>query len=549
MGVSATSHKVIGNVLREVLAARRRRAVDARIIQKPGDDGVTDVRIVEAKHNADVQAAIADGTFNVAAGTAWLWAAEKSANLVDVLFVDEAGQISLANVLAMGRSARNIVLLGDPLQLEQPIQGSHPPGAERSALAHLLGDYETMPEDLGLFLPHTWRMHPNVTAFTSDAFYEGRLHSEPTLERQSLAGPRPLRGAGARVIAAEHAGGENVSPEEARLVADVAALLVTSGASWMDRFGDTRPITWDDVLIVAPYNAQVGAIQPAAAAGGTRRHRRQVPGPGGADQHLLDDEQLAGGRAARHGLPVLPPPPQRRHVTRALYRGRGGGAGPSPRSGPNAGADAPRERSLPVCGGRPRLAADLDVDRNRHRTPGRVVHRAVTPAPFRDRPQPVRVNAIRRQTDAHRRAERARMNPVVGAGDSAVIRLGIDDDLEALQRHPLLSGTHGDQGGDARGVRSAEIPAGGRSRPPAADARRHVGAQGRSVWAVHGHREAGLDPGGRGGVAIARLVWVIRQVGARATQGIADLGHASPVNASRISPSESTASVRWPCSG
>jgi uncharacterized protein len=216
---------------------------------------------VAAKGNGDVQVGLADGTFNVAAGTAWLWAAPKSANLVDVLVVDEAGQISLANVLAMGRSARNIVLLGDPLQLEQPIQGSHPPGAERSALAHLLGDNETMPEDLGLFLPHTWRMHPNVTAFTSEAFYEGRLHSEPTLERQALTGPQPLRGAGARVIASEHAGGENVSPEEARLVADVAALLVTSGASWTDRFGDTRPLTWDDVLIVAPYNAQVGAIR------------------------------------------------------------------------------------------------------------------------------------------------------------------------------------------------------------------------------------------------------------------------------------------------
>jgi uncharacterized protein len=261
VGVSATSHKVIGNVLREVLAAAAKAGVETRIIQKPGDDGVTDERIVEARNNGDVQAGLADGTYNVAAGTAWLWASPKSAGLVDTLFVDEAGQISLANVLAMGRSARNIVLLGDPLQLEQPIQGSHPPGAERSALAHLLGDHETMPEELGLFLPHTWRMHPNVTAFTSEAFYEGRLHSEPTLERQALSGPRPLRGAGPRVIAAEHAGGENVSPEEARLVADVAALLVTSGASWTDRDGETHPIGWDDVLIVAPYNAQVGAIR------------------------------------------------------------------------------------------------------------------------------------------------------------------------------------------------------------------------------------------------------------------------------------------------
>jgi uncharacterized protein len=261
VGVSATSHKVIGNVLRDILAAAVEAGVDARIVQKAGEDGVADDRVVAAKENRDVQDGLADGSFNVAAGTAWLWATPKSAGLLDTLFVDEAGQISLANVLAMGRSARNIVLLGDPLQLEQPIQGSHPPGAERSALAHLLGPHETMPEELGLFLPHTWRMHPDVTVFTSEAFYEGRLHSEPTLELQALSGPQPLRGAGARVIASDHAGGENVSPQEARQVADIAGLLIASGASWTDRFGKPHPITWDDVLIVAPYNAQVGAIR------------------------------------------------------------------------------------------------------------------------------------------------------------------------------------------------------------------------------------------------------------------------------------------------
>ncbi|HET7685277.1 MAG TPA: TM0106 family RecB-like putative nuclease [Candidatus Limnocylindria bacterium] len=261
VGISATSHKVITHFLARVLEAAD--GVEVRAMQKVGDGGafVDDPRVTLVEKNGQVQEALASGSCNVAAGTAWLWAAEKSADMVDVLFVDEAGQISLANVLAMARAARSIVLLGDPQQLEQPIQGSHPPGADRSALAHLLGDHDTMPEDLGIFLEHTWRLHPRVAAFTSEAFYEDRLGSEGTLERQALHGPDPLRGAGLRLLESEHAGSENASPEEARQVADIAALLVASGATWTDRHAEVRPVTWDDVLIVAPYNAQVGEIR------------------------------------------------------------------------------------------------------------------------------------------------------------------------------------------------------------------------------------------------------------------------------------------------
>ena len=181
--------------------------------------------------NADVQDGLARGTFNAAAGTVWLWAAERSAEMVDVLFVDEAGQMSLANVLAMSRSTRAIVLLGDPQQLDQPLQGSHPPGADRSALAHLLDGHDAMPEHLGLFLEHTWRLHPSLTAFTSAAFYEGKLASRPNLEAQRLLGPAPMRGAGVRLVEADHVGADSVSPEEAHQVAGLVRALVESRSS------------------------------------------------------------------------------------------------------------------------------------------------------------------------------------------------------------------------------------------------------------------------------------------------------------------------------
>ena len=140
---------------------------------------------------------LADRRANLAAGTSWLWTSPKLRDAVDVLFVDEAGQISLANVLAMSGAAGSLVLLGDPQQLDQPLRGSHPPGADRSALAHVLGEQATMPAEQGLFLETTWRLHPALCDYTSEAFYDDRLEPEPHLAgqrlRSGLAGHRRRR--------------------------------------------------------------------------------------------------------------------------------------------------------------------------------------------------------------------------------------------------------------------------------------------------------------------------------------------------------------------
>ena len=264
VGISATSHKVISNFLTKVLeAADEIGGVDLRAAQKVSEGvvGVADDRVAVSGDNAWIRAGLAGGTLNLVAGTSWLWAPEKSDGLLDVLFVDEAGQMSLANVLAMSGATRSIVLLGDPQQLDQPLQGAHPPGADRSALAHVLGEHDTMPPAQGLFLEATWRLHPAITAFTSDAFYEGRLESRPSLANQALIGPEPLRGAGLRILMADHVGADNDSPEEARQVAALVRILVESGSSWTAANGESKPLTWNDVLVVAPYNAQVGQIQ------------------------------------------------------------------------------------------------------------------------------------------------------------------------------------------------------------------------------------------------------------------------------------------------
>jgi len=170
--------------------------------------------------------------------------------------------MSLANALAVSQAARSLILLGDPQQLDQPLQGTHPPGADRSALAHILDDRATMPPDLGLFLVSTWRLHPELCAYTSEVFYDDRLETRPHLARQRLiARGSRADGTGPRVLASPSVGAGNESAEEAEAVADLARSLVTGGATWIDGEGFERRIGWEDILIVAPYNAQVTLIQ------------------------------------------------------------------------------------------------------------------------------------------------------------------------------------------------------------------------------------------------------------------------------------------------
>ena len=138
---------------------------------------------------------------------------------VDVLFIDEAGQMSLADAIAAASCATNLVLLGDPQQLDQPLQGTHPPGAECSALAHLLNGEQVMPDHLGLFLDGTWRLHPRICAYTSEVFYSGRLHAHPGRDSLALAGEQPFDGAGIRFLSVSHEGHSSDSPEEAAAIA------------------------------------------------------------------------------------------------------------------------------------------------------------------------------------------------------------------------------------------------------------------------------------------------------------------------------------------
>ncbi len=167
----------------------------------------------------------------VLGGTAWLWSDPDAAAAVDVLFVDEAGQMSLANVLAVSQAADSVVLLGDPQQLDQPQKATHPDGVGISALEHMLGGAETMPEERGIFLPITYRMSPAITAFTSELFYDGKLQAKPGLENQVLTGTGAYDGSRLWLVPVDHDGNQNASVEEVDAVERLLATLLAKGGA------------------------------------------------------------------------------------------------------------------------------------------------------------------------------------------------------------------------------------------------------------------------------------------------------------------------------
>jgi uncharacterized protein len=260
IGITANSHKAIRNIVDEVIEAANELGASIECIQKVSEIEGSLPRQQFTTDNAVVLAAIGTSC-QVAAGTAWLWARPDAFRSVDLLFIDEAAQISLPNVLAVSQAAKTIVLLGDPRQLEQPMQGSHPEGTDVSALNHILGVQGTIPADRWLFLEETWRLHPEICAFTSELFYESRLRSRPGLELQPIPSNGRINGSGLRFLPVIHEGNQSSCPEEADKVRDLVAEILGSDATWIDRDGTEATIELDDILIIAPYNAQVFELQ------------------------------------------------------------------------------------------------------------------------------------------------------------------------------------------------------------------------------------------------------------------------------------------------
>jgi uncharacterized protein len=252
IGVTSLSHKGINKLLAEIEREATEQAFRFRGCKKHSDED--DAHVGPFIDSSVEWRDLLDPELQLLAGTAWLFARHDFDSQIDSLLIDEAGQVALADLIAGGTAARNLVLLGDPNQLPQVSQGAHPEAAKASALRHLLGEHQTVPPSMGLFLPETWRLRPEPCAFTSEAYYEGRLAPASLCARRTLAA-----GNGLFVHQVVHEGRSQSSWEEVdEITASIAQLI---GTDFTNEHGVTRPLVPGDILVVAPYNAQVRALR------------------------------------------------------------------------------------------------------------------------------------------------------------------------------------------------------------------------------------------------------------------------------------------------
>lgn len=263
VAVSSNSHKAINNLL---------SAVDRRM-EEAGASYIGMKKCSSAEHaiksdfienvSTDTEMIRSLPKLQLAAGTVFLLAKAEFDGQFDYLFVDEAGQVSLANLVAMAQCARNLILLGDQMQLSQPVQGTHPGRSGESSLDYLLNGEQTIAPEHGVFLEKTYRMHPNVCRFISEAFYDSRLHSDETTFGQKLiltGNAHPvLKPTGIRYLPVDHDGCSQRSEKEAVVVREIVENLLVQ--QYCDKAGTVHPITLNDILIVAPYNMQVNLLR------------------------------------------------------------------------------------------------------------------------------------------------------------------------------------------------------------------------------------------------------------------------------------------------
>lgn len=279
IGISSNSHKAINNLLLSTAKYCKQHNIKAAFFcTQETDDELANYDVTISSNNqlaSQIQQACVIGT------TAWGFAREDMTKQLDYLFIDEAGQVSTANLVAMSRSAKNLVLMGDQMQLGQPSQGTHPAQSGLSILDYLLHKTPTIPADRGVFLDTTYRMHSKVNTVISELIYENKLKSHfdndkrilqtvdattQNTDQQTLEAHLNSE-AGIIFIPVEHEGNTQASDEEVivikKLAESLLGRLLHTGATKDTGELETRAITWDDMLFVAPYNHQVSKLKIA----------------------------------------------------------------------------------------------------------------------------------------------------------------------------------------------------------------------------------------------------------------------------------------------
>lgn len=281
VGVTSNSHKAIANLMEKAANILEDRSVSFRAVKvqsTPEQFHIANQSVLAMNSSTFFKSG--GSSFDFIGGTAWLFSREDAVGMVDYLFVDEAGQVSVANLVGMAPSTDNLVLIGDQMQLSQPIQGTHPGDSGQSILEYLLQDEQVVPDDFGIFLGASWRMHPNVCSFISGAVYEDRLKAKTHTKDRELVSTSPtpeswIRPSGIVYVPVEHEGNVQDSEEEALVINELIKDLLKCEF----RDGEhCRPMTMDDFLVVAPYNMQVRRLRnllPLAKVGSVDKFQGQ----------------------------------------------------------------------------------------------------------------------------------------------------------------------------------------------------------------------------------------------------------------------------------
>ena len=261
VAVSSNSHKAINNLLKGVSKRCEEVGFDLKGVKK-ASQGDPETAF---KGYGVISVGSSDGielSHNLVGATAFEFA-KHGANSFDYLFVDEAGQVSLGNLMAMAGCAKNLVLVGDQMQLPQPVQGVHPGETGLSSMDYAMQDHPTVPPERGILLNVSWRMHPDVCSFISDAVYEGRLQAEASTSAQQLVLGEGLHSAlkptGISTVDIDHQGCTQSSEEEATVISGLIDQLL--GQYWVDTAGTVAPITLNDIVVVSPFNMQVTLLK------------------------------------------------------------------------------------------------------------------------------------------------------------------------------------------------------------------------------------------------------------------------------------------------
>ncbi len=346
VGVTANSHKVIRNLLDAVVTAADEMGVDVQCMQKPAEKRTTfTVCASQPRHlNCWVPSATAF-TSAVAPRGSGLRSTPPKPSMCS---------------LSMKRRRWRLLMCWPSLRRHPPsccsgIRSSLTSPC-RAAIQKALTSHRFITSwavirpsqpTAGCFLSETWRLHPDICAYTSELFYGGRLHPRPGLEVQEIRSSGRISGAGLLYVPVPSEGNQSSSPEEADCVAALIDEILGAGTTWIDRHGTEVPVTLNEILIIAPYNAQVIELQDRIP-GGPHRYGRQIPRSGSADCHLFNDDLKLCGRAAGHGVSLQPQPAQRCHLASQMHLRACRLALRLRSAVSDAAADAACERILPI---------------------------------------------------------------------------------------------------------------------------------------------------------------------------------------------------------